>query len=156
MKKFKRTIGFALIALFTLAFISCEKDKDETPDYVGTWVSEELDDSFGEPMTITSTLILTASTFDMSISVDIGVIELVMGGMKGTLSVSGNQITIMPNSIGMADESGVMVWVNKGDDGWEEALDEMDMDEIETGTYSVEGDQLTITVDGEVDVFTRQ
>ena len=92
----------------------------------------------------------------MSVSLDLDILVMQMAGMKGNLSVTGNQITIMPTSVAMADDEGNLVWVNKGEAGWADALDEMDMDETETGTYRVEGNQLYITVDGSEDVFTRE
>jgi hypothetical protein len=156
MIKIKTTLGLALIALLTLTFVSCEKNGNDDPDYVGTWVNEEQEDFFGETVTVISKLILTKSTFEMSVSLDLDILVMQMAGMKGNLSVTGNQITIMPTSVAMADDEGNLVWVNKGEAGWADALDEMDMDETETGTYRVEGNQLYITVDGSEDVFTRE
>lgn len=157
MIKLKITIGLVFIALLTLTFTSCEKDEGDTPDYVGTWINEEVDDSFEEPMTVITTLVLTESTFDMSMSVDWGDAVIQMAGMKGSLNVSGDQFTIEPNSVAMLNfDTFTLEWVNKGEEGWEEALAEMDMSESETATYRVEGNQLIITMEGEDQAFTRQ
>jgi hypothetical protein len=157
MIKLKTTIGLTVIALLALTFTSCEKDKDKTPDYVGTWTNEEVDNSMGDPITITSKLVLTVSTFDMSMFADLGIVTMQMAGMKGGLSVSGSQITIEPNSVGMADfDTGVMTWINKGDEGWDDALAEMDMSESESAEYRVEGNQLIITFEDSEEVYTKE
>ncbi|MBN1596918.1 MAG: hypothetical protein JW894_01380 [Bacteroidales bacterium] len=157
MIRIKSTIGIILIALLTLTFNSCQKDEEENPDYVGTWVNEEVDSSWGDPVTVITTLVLTKSTFEMTMTVDFGYAIMTMAGMRGSLSVSENQFTITPNSIGFADyETGTLVWVNQGEEGWDEALAEVEMDESETATYSVEGNELTITMEGDDQVFTRQ
>jgi hypothetical protein len=152
MIKLKSTIGLAFIALLTLLFISCEKDKDD-PDYVGTWINEEVDDSY----TMTTTLVLTVSTFNMSMTMSYGDIEMEVAGMEGNLSVSGEQFTLTVTRVGMINfNTSQMVWYSKGEEGWDETLAEMDMDESMTATYKVEGNQLIITVEGEDQVFTRQ
>ncbi len=157
MIKFKITIGLAFIALLTLTFTSCNKDEGDTPDYVGTWMNEEMDYSMEEPITIFTTLVLTESTFDMAMSVDLGDAVIQMAGIKGTLSVSGDQFTIEPTSVAMLNfDTFTLEWVNKGEEGWEEALAEMDMSESETATYSIEGNELIITIEGEDQVFIRQ
>ncbi len=153
MIKFKITIGLAFIALLTLTFTSCNKDEGDTPDYVGTWVNESIDDSY----TITTTLVLTSSTFDMSMTMSYGDIEMEVAGIEGNLSVSGEQFTLTVTRVGMIDyDSYQLVWYSKGEEGWDETLAEMDMEETMTATYEVEGNQLTVTVDGEPEVFTRQ
>ena len=157
MIKLKTTIGLTVIALLALTFTSCEKDNDKTPAYVGTWVNETVDNSLGEPITVTSKLVLTTSTFDMSMFADMGILVMQMAGMKGDLSVSGDQITIMPTSVGMADfETGAMTWIDKNEAGWDDALAEMDMNESESAAYRVEGNQLIITFDDSEEVYTKQ
>ena len=152
MKKVQLSIGLVLLALLTLTFTSCEKDGD-SPDYVGTWVNEETDNN----VTFRNTLTLSTSSFDMLGQMVQDPLTMDIFGMKGGLSVTGNQITITPTSLGMTNDIGTMEWVNKGDEGWAAALAEMDMDESETVTYKVEGNQLTITMEGEdPEVYTKK
>lgn len=156
---------FSLTALIVLSltFTSCEKE-DETPAYVGTWVNEitETVEIFGE-MTVTTTLVLTKSTYDISSSFTIADVPIPAGGTSGDLSVNGNTITISPTSITAYDideETGELIEMilNKGDDGWEEALVEMEMSASESATYSIDGNKMTVTFEGEDDsmVFTKK
>ena len=158
MKKFRLSITLALLALLTLTFTSCETDEDD-PAYVGTWVSEDVEVEDGITFTYTSTLILSSSSFDMSMTLSVGSNSQTLFGMKGGLSVSGNQLTITPTSLGMADfDTGVMDWINEGDEGWDEAMLDMDFEgESETIEYLLVGNTLTIDPDDEYpEVYTRQ
>jgi hypothetical protein len=157
MKKFYSLSALASILLLTVVFISCENE-DGDPDYVGTWINEETETFFEQIITVRSTLVLTKSTFDMAMDMVASGVAVPMAGMKGGLSVSGENITVTPNSVGMVEENETtLTWINKGDSGWEDALAEMEMDETETATYKVEGNQLTITFDDDDEmVYTKQ
>lgn len=157
MKNIKQLFSLVAFALLTLTFTSCEKE-DDAPEYVGTWVNQEVADFFGIEMTVKTSLILTESTYVFGSTMIMEGVPLPMGEIKGDLSVSGETLTITPTSVTSYDDQGNATIINKGDAGWEEALLEMEMAESETATFSIEGNKMTITFDGETEsvVFTKQ
>ncbi|HBH49762.1 MAG TPA: hypothetical protein DDX98_14045 [Bacteroidales bacterium] len=155
----KKTLkfSFVLFAVLSFALTSCSKDEDGSAlPYVGTWVEETTDDFGFGPMTIRNTLTLNENTFEMIGSMIMEGIEMDMFGMRGNLAVSETEFTISPTSLGEADEMGNMTWINKGDEDWDAALRMMEMSENETAAYSIEGNTLTITMDGEQQVFNKK
>ena len=163
MKNFRVKTILALVTILTLMFTSCEKDEDSNPStdsssstYIGTWVLEEVETYDEQTITTVATLVLTASTFDMTVTITEGTYTDLIG-IKASLSVSGNQFTITPTSIGMGDfETGEMEWINEGDAGWEDALSEMEIAGPLTATFKIDGNKMTLTADGEAEIYTRK
>lgn len=157
MKNIKQLFSLVAFALLTLTFTSCEKEGD-APAYVGTWVNQEIADFFGMEVTVKTSLTLTESTFVFGSTMIMEGTPLPMGEIKGDLSVSGDTFTIKATSITSYDENGNITVISKGDAGWEKALLDMEMSESESATFSIAGNEMTITFDGETEsvVFTKQ
>jgi hypothetical protein len=153
-RSFKTLVGIAFLAI---VLFSCEKKEDD-PAYVGTWVAtEEME--FMEPGTmipVQMTLILSKSNFEWKIAASLSGVLIDVGAVKGDLTATDTEFTIMPTSAGTPGQSGSLEWVNKGEAGFEEALANWEMSESMTSAYAVVGNTLTISIDDVPMVFTRQ
>lgn len=155
MKMKNLLLSLVFIATSVITFTSCEKDEDIVArEFVGYWNTEETMTIGDFEMTIKNTLHLTETNFDMLSQMEGGT---TLFKMNGDLTFTDNEITIAPTTIEMQNEAGALETVNKGDDNWAAALEEMEMQESESATYLVDGDNLTLTFEGdEPVVFTRQ
>jgi len=157
MKNHKLSTAFALFGLLIITFSSCKKEEDN-PLYVGTWVNIQSLDIFevGMPIPVRTTIILSKSTINYTVAIQLDDQFEDVGGMKGNITVTEDVFILTPTSLGTINESEVIVWINKGEPGWEEALADWEMDETETAEYYLEGNSLTLSIDDTPTVFTRQ
>ena len=157
MKNHKLSIAIALFGLLIITFSSCEK-KEDNPPYVGTWVNIQSMDIFevGMPIPVRTTIILSKSTIEYMIAIELDDQFEDVGGMKGNITVTEDFFILTPTSLGSINESEVIVWINKGEPGWEDELADWEMDETESAEYQLEGNTLTLSIDDTPTVFTRQ
>lgn len=164
MKKYSILLS---VVLFVSLFLSgCKKD-DDKPAYVGTWEMTETSDN-GQMKT---TLTVTESTVTVINSYFFGEAWIDGSGMKATLSVSGDDVTLTLTEIGQAPYTmngiGDIVWYTPSDEEFAAlALDFGANANLQiVGKLTVDGDQLTIKTDNngdgdysdpyETQVFTR-
>jgi hypothetical protein len=166
---------YMLLAVCTgiLAITSCEKD-EPVPPYVGTWsiswdVAEE-----GDTIWVKDILTLTADTYSE-------VLQLryhptgswrTYFGMRGSLSVSGNIMTIKIDKAGFSTvddqdrPTGNVVYYSKGTEEYNAIIQFMGLNETITAEFSVTGDKLVLFIDlngdgdvldpGELSLFIRE
>lgn len=146
-------------ALFFLSVFSCEESGD-TPNYVGTWVNLRYEDFFENdlPVNIQTTFIFTESKVEYYVDIEDNNEFSPMGGIKGDLSVSGDEMTITVTSVGLQNGSGELTWVKEGDLLWEAALANYEIDNTtDTWRYKVIANTLTfLSGDFAGLVYTRQ
>ena len=108
-----------------------------------------------QSITMRNTLSLTETSFESLVQIVEGTTML---KILGDLSVSGNEFTISPTSIGTPNpNTGAIEYVSRGDETWGAVLEEIEMQDSETANYVVVGDMLTLTIEGDApQVFTRQ
>ncbi len=149
-------LSFVLVASFVISFTSCEKEEDiVASEYVGYWNTIETMMIGDFEMTIKNTLHLTETGFDMLSQMEQGT---TLFKLAGDLSANETAITITPTMISLPnEETGALEDINKGDANWDAAMTEMEMLESETATYTVDGNTLTLTFEGDDPVvFTKQ
>lgn len=155
----------ALLMLTSCDFLGMFKEEEVAVDYtayIGSWERTivDLDEESGITTTSTMTLELTETTFTMT---DVGVltgddedmIDMVLfftGGdidsntltisMRGTLTVDKETVSITPTHMTM----GAM----------EEAETTGEDAEVIVFTWAVDGNELTLTTGGEVEVYTKK
>jgi hypothetical protein len=159
MKKIQVTLGIAFIVFLSLSITSCEKDEEKTtPDYVGTWQTYGNWNYVGATVFIQNTLILTETSFESTIEIVKDNEVTTMFDTRGDLSASGNEFTIIPTSIGSPDpETGSIIWINKGENRWIDALARSGMKDAQTAEYSIVSNTLTLIMEAdEPQVFTKQ
>ncbi|MBN2444589.1 MAG: hypothetical protein JXJ04_24720 [Spirochaetales bacterium] len=121
------------------------------PDYVGTWRRVQNIPDYGVAR---YTLYLEEDSLEMIAELDQGSGFEDLMGQRGDLSVDGSTMTVTFTALGYTNET-ELVWIEEGDAEWEEALAEMNLEPVLTATYKVEGDTLTITADGDIQVYTK-
>ena len=156
MQKHYLLLSLIFVATISLTFTSCEKVDDFfSPDYVGYWTTDEIMPIGDQSITMRNTLSLTETSFESLVQIVEGTTML---KILGDLSVSGNEFTISPTSIGTPNpNTGSLEYVSSGDETWGAVLEEIEMQDSETANYVVVGDMLTLTIEGDApQVFTRQ
>lgn len=173
----KRTL--LLLSVFLgalLVFTSCEDDDKggDVPDYVGTWVNSYIDEVTSLPTK--ETLTLTVNTFEQVTSIQnpLNSNWYDVGGLKGTMEVDGQNMTITVTSAGYAEISfepglsiGTFDWYDEGTPKFDELIDEYANGETSlNGNWSIDGNQLSVGIDGEdenetvdpeeITVYTKQ
>ena len=79
-------------------------------------------------------------------------------GTRADLVVDEKKFIMTLTSIGLRNETGDMIWVDKGADGWEDRLTEVDLTETIEADYLVVVNKLSLTMSGSSvpQVYTRQ
>jgi len=178
MKKFKlRELFRFTIAMIVLVVFcwSCTKDDEVASDYVGTWIDVE-----SIPTASGYTAIRDVMTFSENSVVDL--IQFPGGSndnwidymnLKGSISVSGNMMTVTIAEIGMSSlnavtgmPTGTIVSYKEGSPEFETILSQSEQSKTFESEYSVSGDKLTLKTDNnndgdyldedEVTVYTKQ
>lgn len=143
-------LSVALIMCLMFSVNSCRNDDDNdviiTSPYVGTW--ERIDSS--DEGAVKQVLVITASTFKMTMKlyiedewVDIMVVE-------GSYSVSGDIFTLILTRLGMIadEETLVMVYYTPDDPEWDMLLDDdFELEDSFKAKFIVSGNKLTIITD---------
>ena len=156
MKKITFSICIVTIALMLIALLSCGEEGND-PNYVGTWIHNESMDFNGAPTPSQFTMILSQSNFEWTIGVKADDQYSDIGTVKGDLTATDTELTLMPTSIGMANQDGEYEnWVNKGEPGWDAALANWDMQETMTSDYTITDNTLILDIDDVPMDFTRQ
>lgn len=157
MNNGKLSFGIVFIGLLILTFSTCKKDED-LPEYVGTWKNIRNLDVYGNgtPRPVQTILILSVSTMEYIISIELEGDFMDAGGMKADISVTGEIMYITPTSLGTAYDMDVIEWTNKGEDGWEEELLNWGLEETVSSDFHIEGNILTLSIDDTPVDFTRQ
>jgi hypothetical protein len=146
----KKGLLYLLTFMFAVSFTACEKDEAKSPDYVGTWTYTETDEDYG--IEVTQVLTLTEKTIEMLMSMKMGGVSIEMGGMKGSMTVTGDKVVISATSLGSPDineetgEISEVIWYQKGSAEFTEMIEEWGGETMEA-TYKVSGNTLTITSD---------
>ncbi|TRX72592.1 hypothetical protein [Carboxylicivirga sp. M1479] len=161
MKKNYFLIGLLFVASVSMTFSSCgiaDKIEDEVNDavgHIGYWNTESvIPINENTNITIETTLGLDLATFELLSNIQGGT---TVSDITGALSVNNGELTLSPTVIGYQGENGLLTYVNKGDENWAMALEEVEMAESVTAAYKVSGDEMTVTFEGEEpQVFTRQ
>jgi hypothetical protein len=167
MKKFKLFLPAVVLAI--LFFSSCEKD--DAPDYVGTWVTTESMDMGESSLEFKETLTLKEGSFNSLIQMGAEGQYVDFMGVKGSLDVSGQSVTMTITSVGMVDmtdpNASGLTWYEEGTDDFDSMIKEsMEMDSNSmTGEYAVDGNKLTLKSDvngdgtysdDEITVYTKK
>jgi hypothetical protein len=172
MKKnmnFKK-IYFILIIL-TILVVSCKKDNEATPDYVGTWVAyySMNGDSIKDIMTFTSNSFNRISqTIDST-----GKFWTSALGIKGSISVKENAINITITQFGLTTidvitqrPTGTIVYYKEGDSVFDNIMAQSSQPKTFVSLYSISANKLTLKTDnyndgnytdpGDVVIYTKQ
>jgi hypothetical protein len=178
-----RTIEFTwrfklTIALFTLVifFTSCVKEDEVTPDYVGTWISDvPIPTATGYTKGLRDIMTFSENRVVDLIQLPDGTLNQWIDymNMKGSLSVSGNIMTVTISEIGISTmnavtgkPTGTIISYKDGSAEFETILSQSDQSKVFVSEYSVSGNQMTIKTDNnndgdysdalETTVYTRQ
>lgn len=178
MKNLKfRGIFRSAIVLLTLVvcLASCGKDEEPTLDYVGTWIAVE-----SIPTVIGLREVRDVMTFTENTVVDLmqtpgwsagNWIDLL--NLKGSISVSGNLMTVTIAEIGITSldpvlglPTGTIINYKDGNAEFEDILSEYDLARVFDSEFIVSGNKLTLKTDKnddgdyedelEITVYTRQ
>ena len=163
----KLLIFLTAFVIVSFIFTSCEEEEKEK-DYVGTWKCSYTESYFTIEVELEETLILTETTIDQLIKASIADEPFKeIAGMKGTISVDEDSITITVTEIGSADIDymtltiGDFAYYEAGSEEFDEWLAKNNNDPTITAKYSVSGDEMTVIItygDGEEEtkVYTKQ
>lgn len=146
----KKKLFVALAAVFVAVFYSsCEKE----PVFAGKWEYVALSDFFDMRMVLD--LSESSMVMSMFISGDDGASWEELGGLEGDITYTDETITVTPTRAKAIDGYDVE-WFGPGDELYEEMLEDMGFEnnKLVIG-YSVNGDQMTLTMDGDTQVFTK-
>jgi hypothetical protein len=144
----KRFLLLFVVSALTLGFWSCEEDAED-PKFIGSWVQTSTE----EGTEMKDVLDLTASTFQSVYSMKMGEEWFELGGGKGTLTTSGNELTLTFTHAGSAEYDfethtlGDLVWYGAGTEEFDATIAEMGGDATLKGEYSVSGETLTLKID---------
>tara|TARA_R110001583_G_scaffold21807_2_gene82467 strand:- start:6623 stop:7078 length:456 start_codon:yes stop_codon:yes gene_type:complete len=127
---------------------SCRSDGDDDDPllpYIGTWERTES----SEEGSINQELVITETTFTvtMSMTVDEEWVDLMF--IKGTYSVSNNIFMLTITQFGIImEEGGGMVYFTPDDLEWDELLeDELEIEDSFEAKFVVTGNQLNLIID---------
>jgi hypothetical protein len=162
----KKYVRFTLIVMFLTSafFVSCSKDEEATPEYVGTWENSYSDyGEYSEDSAEMKTILeLSSGAFSMIEKEKVGDVFVEVYGIKGSLSVSGNKMTSTINQYGedenMEDTNYELTWYKKGSTEFtvmQAFLEAFGGSLTTEATYVLNGDKLTVTADGETIVYTK-
>jgi hypothetical protein len=165
---------FTALCMVIFFITACEKEED-VPDYVGTWIATG---SFTEEeVTLEMKDILTLKTSSLTevlqIKNPLTDNWLDYLGLKGSLTVSDNTMSIVLNELGMSSfdmmtgmPTGNITYYSKEQNEFDQLISESGMPETYSAQFSVSGGSLTFKVDinedgdfddeGEVTIYTKQ
>ncbi|MBW8331944.1 MAG: hypothetical protein K0M40_07980 [Prolixibacteraceae bacterium] len=174
--KFRELYRLAIVLTVLVVFCSsCEKDDEVVSDYVGTWVAE-----VSIPTASGYTSLRDVMTFSENSVIDL--IQIPGGSadkwidymnLKGSISVSGNMMTVTIAEIGISSvdpvtgmPTGTIIGYKEGSSEFEAILSQSEQSKTFESEYSVLGDKLTMKTDNnddgdyldgdEVTVYTKQ
>jgi len=143
------------LILLSLIVCSCEKEGD-VPNYVGNWSIEQSIPFLGET-DVTVNMEVNESSVESIAEMTIQGVQVPAYGTRADLVVDGKKFIMTLTSIGVGNQDGAMIWVEKGADGWEDLLTEAELTETIEADYLVVGNKLTLTMTGSVpQIYTRQ
>lgn len=141
-------LTLALMICLMYGVSSCRSDGDDDDPllpYIGTW--ERMESS--EEGSISQELVITETTFTvtMSMTQDDEWVDLIF--IKGTYSVSNNIFMLTITQFGiLMEEGGGMVYFTPDDPEWDELLEEeLEIEDHFEAKFVVNGNQLTLIVD---------
>jgi len=148
-KKLMKWLTLALMVCLMCGVSSCSSDGDDddntnSTSYVGTW--ERSDDPGFEKQV----LVITASTFKMTMKLNIEDEWVDLMLVEGSYSVSGDFFTLILTRIGMIadEETLVMVYYTPDDPEWDMLLDDdFELEDSFKAKFIVSGNKLTIITD---------
>ncbi len=151
-KKLMKWLTFALMTCLMCGVSSCRSDGDDDDPilpYIGTWERGES----SEEGTICQELIITETTFTVTMRMEIEgeLIDVIF--VKGTYSVSGSifMLTITQFGIRM-DEMAEMTFFTPDDFEWDEILEEeLEIEDNFKAKFVVTGNQLVLIIDANDD-----
>jgi hypothetical protein len=150
MKTLKSLLLIAAVA-FAVLFPSCENG--ETPDYVGTWVAYQ---TIMEPDDFKLTMALEEDYFTFTMALLIEDVYVDYEGYRGPMDVDGNNVTATVMEVYGTEDDITYQWYGPGDDVYDDWLDNNEGDNVMEGTYSVDGNTLTMIMEGDPMIFTKQ
>lgn len=161
-----KRIGLLLFTTLLLVICSCEEEKPTEPlriegeaieNISGIWESEDAS-YFAHRSTSRTTLNLSASTFSFVFESKAGDSFEKSGAMSGVCAVTGSSISITVQSIGMlnTDSGSFEIFKSGESDEWINALTAMHVAEDDNMPYSINDEQLSITIGGQKLNFTRK
>jgi hypothetical protein len=148
--KTRTSLLLIVSVVFVILFTSCENG--ETPDYVGTWISYQTE---MEPDNLKFTMVLEEDYFTFTMAVLIEDEYLDYEGYRGPLAVDGNNITATVMEVYGTEDGETYQWYGSGSTIYDDWVAENEGNVIE-GTYSVDGNTLTMTMEGIPIIYTRQ
>ncbi len=175
-------LNYLLLILLIAAAMSCEKEKNESPAYVGTWASYESDTLSVNPfILLENKMVMKLQTSSWEMVSKIKVTGYIPDwedylGMKGTCTVSGDDAVVTFQEIGVRNLNTQTMTFIDDEITWYNATDNPNefglyLDEYGSGTatqnskFIVSGNTLTIKTDDdgngtfegdEIMTFTRE
>lgn len=145
----------SLIAI-SLFICSCETEED-VPNYVGTWGMEQSIEFMGVQTSVQNTMEITENTVESVGEMTLQGVQVPAFGYKADLLVDGNTFTMNLTSVGTANGSGTMIWVDNGAEKWDDVLAEVNLTETIEADYVVVANKLTLNISGQVpQIYTKQ
>jgi len=148
--------AIASLILISLFVCSCEKEGD-VPKYVGTWKMDQSIEFMGMQTSVQTTMEIKENSVETMGEMTLNEVQVPAFGYKADLMVDGNTFTMNLTSVGTANGSGTMIWVENGAEKWDDVLAEADLTETIETEYLVVGNKLTLTASGGVpQIYTKQ
>lgn len=174
--KLRELFKLAIVLVTLVVFCSsCKKDDEVASDYVGTWIAME-----SIPTASGYTAFRDVMTFSENSVIDLMQIPgestddwIDYMNLKGSISVSGNLMTVTIAEIGISSvnaitgmPTGTIISYKEGSAEFETILSQAEQPRTFESEYSVSGDKLTLKTDNnndgdyldedEVTVYTKQ
>jgi len=178
MKKLNFIELYKLVALLTILVIfssSCKKDDEVTPDYAGTWIAVESIPTASGYTAIRDVMTFTENKVTDLIQFPGGSADkwIDFMNLKGTISVSGNLMTITIVEIGISSlnaitgmPTGTIVSYKEGSAEFDALLLQGEQSKTFNSEYSISENKMTLKTDNnndgdyldgdEVTVYTKQ
>ncbi|HBH49763.1 MAG TPA: hypothetical protein DDX98_14050 [Bacteroidales bacterium] len=119
---------------------------DITNDFAGLWRSE-TPFPIGSTMATVTNLSLSASNFSFSFEERVDNIKTMVAAMSGNLTASESNFIMEVSVLSIAkSKGGTLETVKKGEEDWEILLDLAGIDETEIVPYSINENELSITL----------
>jgi hypothetical protein len=148
--------AIASLILISLLICSCEQEGD-VPKYVGTWKMDQSIEFMGIQTSVQTTMEIRENSVETMGEMTLNEVQVPAFGYKADLLVDGNTFTMNLTSVGTANGSGTIIWVDNGAEKWDDVLAEADLTETIETEYLVVGNKLTLTASGGVpQIYTKQ
>jgi hypothetical protein len=174
--KFRKMLKLAFVlTVIVMISTSCKKDDEVSPDYVGTWIAtESSSETTGGSQTQEIITFTTNEVYNLiKMSGATAGVWVDYASMKGTISVSGNKMSVTVNELGISPfdqitglPTGAITSYKAGSSTFDILMGKSGQNKIFTSEYSVSGNKLTLKSDnnddgdyldeGESTVFTKQ